>query len=256
MEYEEWESSFFKQYPDITVEQYYTIKDPIEAARLLQKDTKYILLIEPSILTREMVFYVLSNGIENSNYIKVEQNETLFRSILLELVVKHPTICEFMSLQTILTMDALHALQYRQHKDVVHEAIDAITGPVYINALCRGAIIGKNVQLQRIHRGWMDEVNSSMKARIHATINVDNFVEHKNKSMDDKIFKGDAIDFLDVITPKGTFNLFSIRTEWTLTELNKLFEGKEIFLADYSSNRVLNKTRRRINKTIRYGRIK
>ena len=42
------------------------------------------------------------------------------------------------------------------------------------------------------------------------------------------------INFLDIVTPTGKYNLFSIKTEWTLEEIALMFPGKEIVLCDYS----------------------
>jgi len=42
------------------------------------------------------------------------------------------------------------------------------------------------------------------------------------------------INFLDIVTRTGKFNLFSLKTEWSLEEIASLFKGVEIVLCDYS----------------------
>jgi len=42
------------------------------------------------------------------------------------------------------------------------------------------------------------------------------------------------INFLDIVTETGKYNLFSIKPEWSLEEVLSLFPGKEIVLCDYS----------------------
>jgi len=45
------------------------------------------------------------------------------------------------------------------------------------------------------------------------------------------------LNFLDIVTPTGKYNLFSIKPEWTLEEIVDLFPGKEIVLCDYSCSK-------------------
>jgi len=42
------------------------------------------------------------------------------------------------------------------------------------------------------------------------------------------------LNFLDIVTPTGKYNLFSLKPEWTLEQIVDLFPGKEIVLCDYS----------------------
>lgn len=42
------------------------------------------------------------------------------------------------------------------------------------------------------------------------------------------------LNFLDIVTPYGKFNLFSLKPEWTLEEIAAMFPDKEIVLCDYS----------------------
>jgi hypothetical protein len=42
------------------------------------------------------------------------------------------------------------------------------------------------------------------------------------------------INFLDIVTPTGKYNLFSLKTEWALDEIAALFPGVEIVLCDFS----------------------
>jgi hypothetical protein len=45
------------------------------------------------------------------------------------------------------------------------------------------------------------------------------------------------LNFLDIVTPTGKFNLFSLQPEWRLDEISAMFPGKEIVLCDYSCSK-------------------
>jgi hypothetical protein len=47
-----------------------------------------------------------------------------------------------------------------------------------------------------------------------------------------------CINFLDIVTPSGKYNLFSIKPEWQLAEIVEMFPDKNIILCDYSCSNI------------------
>lgn len=127
----------------------HSIKDPVEALRLIQINTFNVHLVEPAILTPEMVRIVLAGPEKDRIFLNPELNPELYRSMMSEFL-QNPSIFEHIDLTTLLTDEEIIRLGYKQEPSTFYQKLrEAIFSSarlyddqqIYIHALCHGSLL-------------------------------------------------------------------------------------------------------------------
>jgi hypothetical protein len=287
----------------------HSIKDTVEALRLIQENTFNIISIDPTILTQEMIRLVLA-GPEKGNriFLKPELNPELYKSMMPEFL-QDPTIFEQIDLTPFLTDEEIIRLGYKQPLSTFYQELrEALISSarlygdrhICIHALCHGTLlkeISPDVYIKRyssVPLGACEYMAKVDQVKMHNETRFETFeastvdtilrlrerelgegddrakraeaikliselkkeylppspdpevaIEEEVDQIMDKVFStnGEKVKFLDIVTRRGTFNLFSIGDTWTLGHIIDMLKGLlgsnhfSIVMGDYSCSK-------------------
>lgn len=144
---------------DAPVEKF-SIKDPVEALRILQINTNNAYYIDPSIFTEEMIHLILAGPEKNRGYLNPKLNPDLYRRMM-PVFLQYPNICEQVDVTPFLTDEQIIGLGYKQDPSTFYQQLrEALFSSarlygdrhICIHALCHGRLlteISPDVQVTR-----------------------------------------------------------------------------------------------------------